>query len=176
MNNIELFESRVHALDAAWAKRQAVIEKYAPKGFRVANTGDIPRYYCTHTVGEEEAAKHKRSPFSWALSNHPDLALLPEFDPGEVVIVIAEGRTHSGKYGLVHSYVVDKWDGDGYRILDAVNVDFGSGIVGYPCSALTKAEIPKPVMDFLMAKFEKGGLRNRVHEKVDEAFGADKEV
>lgn len=168
MTNLELFKDAA-TLDAMWLKRQAVLEKYTPGLFGSCNYGDIEEYYATHTVGKAEAAKHLRRPFEWAMCDTPDYALLPEYDPDSIVMGSEPGVDWYGKYGIVKGYALDSWY-HGYRMLYYVHVDFGSGIQKCQCPWLKKADVPKAVMDFLIAKFADGGLKERVHEKVDEAF------
>lgn len=115
------------------------------------------------------------SVFKWAFRGHVDLALLPEFRAGEPVI------SDDGRCGVVVkcSPAYDSRCGDGDDpILDSVVVDFGDTEVTCRCRSLKKAEIPKHVMDFMLKKLSsdtaKAEMRERVHEKVDEAFNENK--
>ena len=152
-------------------KRREVIDKFSVGMFGISNPGDFDKYNSTHTVNmDKDRDNHLMSPFAWGLRSIPDLALQDEFDPGQVVV-----DKKTGKYGIVEGYVLDRWENlgsgsYGFRILDTVNVDFGDCRSACICSSIEKAKIPKNVMDLLCAKFEKEGLKERVHEKVDEAF------
>lgn len=170
MTNLELFKD-ANVLDAMWAKRQRVIAEISAHQFGVCNPGDIEKYYATHTVGSEEAARHAQSPIHWAMSE-ADTALLGDFDPGQPVVGSEPGTDYFGKYGIVRLYDNSTWAGEGFRVLRDVYVDFGDG--GYrqcKCKWLKKADIPQNVLDFVMEKCRRDdGLKKRVHEKVDEAF------
>lgn len=175
MTNIELFKD-ANVLDAMWAKRQRVIAEISANQLRVSNPGDLQKYYATHTVGHEAAAKYAQSPIHWALSE-ADMALLEAFDPGQPVVGIEPGTEYFGKYGIVRLYDGSTWaDGEkgfkGFRVLRDVYVDFGDGSLRQcKCKWLAKADIPQNVLDFVTAKYGRdGGLKERVHEKVDEAF------
>lgn len=172
MTNIELFKNP-NVLDAMWAKRQRVIAEISAHQFGVCNPGDIEKYYATHTVGSEEAARHAQSPINWAMSE-ADTALLKNFDPGQPVVGSEPGLEWSGKYGIVRGYDSSTWTGSdhGFRVLRDVYVDFGDGSLRQcKCKWLVKADIPQNVLDFVIAKCQRDdGLKKRVHEKVDEAF------
>lgn len=172
MTNIELFKYS-NVLDDMWAKRQRVVAEISAHQHGVCNSGDVSRYYATHTVGSEEAARHAQSPIHWALAE-ADTALLEDFDPGQPVVGSEPGTDWFGKYGIVRCYDNSTWGGggDGFRVLRDVYVDFGDGgLKQCKCKWLKKADIPKNVLDFVMAKCRRDdGLKERVHEKVDEAF------
>ena len=174
MTNIELFKDS-NTLDAMWAKRQRVIAEISAHQHGVCNPGDLPRYYATHTIGHEEAANYVQTPIHWALSE-ADLALLEEFEPGQPVVGSEPGVDWFGKYGIVRLYDNSTWAGSdcGFRVLRDVYVDFGDGgLRQCKCKWLKKADIPQNVLDFVMAKCQKDdGLKERVHEKIDEAFSS----
>ena len=117
-----------------------------------------------------------RSAFEWAFRNYVDLALLPEFKVGEPVI------SDDGRCGVVvkckPEYDSRSGDADD-PILDTVVVDFGDTKENCRCRFLKKAEIPKHVMDFMLKKLgsdtAKAEMKERVHEKVDEAFDENRE-
>lgn len=151
--NIDLAAGDPGRLCAMWVYRHQILE-HAGKG--------IPDSYNISPV---------RSAFEWAFRRHVDLALLPEFRVGEPVI------SDDGRCGVVvkcsPSYDSRCGNMDD-SILDAVVVDFGNTKVICRCRSLKKAEIPKHVMDFMLKKLSsdtaKAEMRERVHEKVDEAF------
>ena len=171
MTNLELFRT-AEKLDAAWKKRQKIIFEQGGGTKYINGTVDTTEFNATHTVSAEVAKNFQYSPFAWALSGSVDLALQPEFEPGQVVVVEQPGSSLHGKCGVITGYALTRW-GREYRILDRVYVDLGDGLHDISCEVLKKATIPKVVMDFLMAKFQKEGLKERVHQKVDEAFGSD---
>lgn len=116
------------------------------------------------------------SAFKWAFRNYVDLALLPEFRAGEPVI------SDDSRCGVVVkcSPAYDSRSGGADDpVLDAVVVDFGDTKEICRCRFLKKAEIPKHVMDFMLKKLSsdtaKAEMRERVHEKVDEAFNEKRE-
>lgn len=170
MTNIELFKD-ADVLDAMWAKRQRVIAEISAHQFGVCNPGDVKKYYATYTVGSEEAAKHMQSPIHWALAE-ADTALLGEFDPGQPVVGSEPGTEYFGKYGVVRGYDNSTWAEGGFRVLRDVYVDFGDGRLRQcKCKWLKKADVPQNVLDFVLAKCRRDDrLKERVHEKVDEAF------
>ena len=163
MTNIELFKD-ADVLDAMWAKRQRVIDEIS------AHQGDVDMYHVTHTASPEEAARYVQSPIHWALSE-ADTALLEDFDPGQPVVGSEPGTDWFGRYGIVEGYDGSTW-APRFRVLRNVYVDFGGGkLLVCRCKWLKKADIPKNVLDFAMAKCRRDdGLKERVHERVDEAF------
>lgn len=156
--NIDLAAGDPDRFWAMWADRNLILDKVG-KG--------IPDSYNVNPV---------RSAFRWAFRNSVDLALLPEFRVGEPVI------SDDGRCGVVvqchPEYDSRSGDADD-PILDTVVVDFGDTEDFCRCRFLKKAEIPKHVMDFMLKKLSretaKAEMRDRVHEKVDEAFDENRE-
>lgn len=156
--NIDLAEGDPGMLWAMWVARHQILE----------DDGEgIPDSYNDRPV---------HSAFKWAFRGDVDLALLPEFRVGEPVI------SDDGRCGVVvkchPSYDSCCEDADD-PILDEVVVDFGDSKGACKCRFLKKAEIPKHVMDFMLKKLSsdtaKAEMRERVHEKVDEAFDENRE-
>lgn len=100
-------------------------------------------------------------PFIW-LYKYCDRALLPEYEPGKLVV------DSEGRYGVV----LKRWTEDGDKMLNVscVLVDFRgtSGEVILRAEKLKPASFPPELVAFALA--DKNGIKKKVHEKVEEAF------
>jgi hypothetical protein len=170
MTNAELFENNSALINQMWQKRQKIIDEGSKHQFDVNNPGDYQKYHATHTVNVEEHPELKNNPINWAISDKPDVALKPEYDPGSLVFGLPNPRSEcwTGHYGIVKGYYLDFWSDkecNNFRILNMVEVDWGGniGVVAADCNFLKKADIPSNVFDFAMRlaedKVRKEGVR-----------------
>lgn len=102
-------------------------------------------------------------PFKW-LYKYCDKALLPEYEPGKLVV------DPEGHYGVI----LERWTEDEDKMLtvNCVVVDFRgtAGKVALRVDKLKPAVFPPELVAFAFA--DKNGLKEKVHEKVEEAFNA----
>lgn len=173
MTNAELFENNSALINQMWQKRQKIIDEGSKHQFDVCNPGDYQKYHATYTVNVEEHPELKNNPINWAISDRPDTALKPEYDPGSLVFGLPNPMSSTkecwvGHYGIVKGYYLDVWSDkecDNFRVLNMVEVDWGGkiGIVAADCKFLQKADIPSNVFDLAMRlaedKIRKEGVR-----------------
>lgn len=154
-SNEELFKCDRNSLIAAWREYGKLINDFLERNKgtdneRNAEQGGFAKW---PTI----------NPFEW-LYKHPDTALLPEFEPGNLVV---DGVN---RYGVV----LERRLGRSYNHMWAVEcllVDFKGtrGEVVVDADSVRPAKLPKEFVDFAMGGNMKG-LKDRVHEKVEEAF------
>lgn len=157
MTNAELFENNSALINQMWQKRQKIIDEGSRHQYDVSNPGDYQKYHATHTVNVQGRPELKNNPINWAISDRPDTALKPEYDPGSLVFGLPNPRSEcwAGRYGIVRGYYLDMWadkEGNNFRVLNMVEVDWGGkiGVVAADCNFLKKADIPSNVFDLAM--------------------------
>lgn len=151
MTNGELFNGDMNKLFAAWNEYRKILGDFFDKNPDRDHGGFARVPLC--------------NPFTW-LFKTCDTALLPEFDPGKLVVDSA------GHYGIVVERTAGQICDHEYR-LNCVLVDFrgSAGRVFMEADKLKSAEFPPELIEFAISG-KKDGLKEKVHEKVEEAFNA----
>lgn len=129
----------------AWNEYKKIIEDTRP--------GSEPRFAITN-------------PFYW-LAKPADSAIHESFKPGRLVV---DSQKH---YGIVIERRAEVYSNCPEPTIDQVVVDFKGtkGLVIEKVSDLKPAEFPQELLDFaVFGKNEE--LKEKVHEKVEEAFNA----
>ena len=152
MTNEELFPKE--QLLPAWKAYCAIVEPLLESRKKSG---------CSNPDYDGYAWRPVKDPFKW-LYKYCDRALLPEYEPGKLVV------DSEGHYGVI----LQRWTEDQDRMLtvNCVVVDFRgtSGRVAFRADKLKPAAFPPELVEFAFA--DKNGLKEKVHEKVDEAFNA----
>lgn len=151
MTNEKLFGCDRKVLFAAWNEYRKIVGDFIDKNPKNDHGGFARVPLC--------------NPFTW-LWKTCDTALLPEFEPGKLVVDSA------GHYGIVVERTPGQIYDHEYR-LNCVLVDFRgtAGRVIMDADKLKPAEFPPELIEFAVSG-KKDGLKEKVHEKVEEAFNA----
>lgn len=154
MTNEELFSKGSTSLLSAWKAYCAIVEPALEK--RKMSGCSNPDY-------NEHAWYPVSNPFTW-LYKCCDTALLPEYEPGKLVV------DSKGHYGIVLERRIE--DYDRMMRVNFLVVDFcgTSGKVIVRAEELKPAAFPPELVTFAFA--DKNGLKEKVHEKVEDAFNA----
>lgn len=158
-SNEELFKCDRNALITAWREYGKFINDFLARNKGTANERNAEQggFAKWPTV----------NPFEW-LYKHPDAALLPEFDPGNLVV---DDKKHYGvilerRLGCVYNHM---WS------IECLLVDFRGtiGEVIVQADRVKPATFPPELVKFAFGdKKGKEKLKKKVHEKVEEAFNA----
>ena len=154
MTNEELFKHNVVAMMSAWKEYGKIVEAFLAK---TKSDGK------DHEMGGF-ARRPILNPFAW-LYKTCDTALLPEFTPGGLV------KDSRGRYGVILKTEVGQAYDHEWRV-NCMLVDFKGtcGEMVVEAEGVEKAEFPPELVEFALSG--KGGLKEKVHEKVEEAFNA----
>lgn len=156
MTNEEMYGCNRGLLLSEWKEYGRVVRKYLEKA---------PR-------GEDGSGGFEMepvdNPFEW-LYKVCDTALMPEFAPGRLVV------DDQGRYGVVLERMVGSILDHECRV-DVVLVDFKTAVgkVKMDADKLRPAEFPPEFLDFA-SSYKSGGLNDRIHDKIDEAFDEEEE-
>ena len=150
MTNEELFHK--DQLLSAWNVYCAIVEPILESRKKSGCSNPDYSGYAWHPVND---------PFKW-LYKDCDRALLPEYGPGKLVV------DSEGRYGVILKRLTE--DYDKMLTVDKVLVDFRGtlGEVIVAADSVKKAEFPPELLEFALSG--KNGLKEKVHEKVEEAF------
>lgn len=158
-SNEKLFNCNKSALITAWREYREFMRDFLARNRGTANEGKAEQGGFARWPID--------NPFEW-LYKHPDTALLPEFEPGNLVVdsekrygVILERRI-----GYVYNHM---W------AIECLLVDFRGtiGEVIVDADKVKPASFPPELVEFAFGdKKGKEKLKNKVHEKVEEAFNA----
>jgi len=154
-SNEELFKCDRNALITAWREYGKFMNDFLARNKGTANERNAEQGGFAKCPIE--------NPFEW-LYKHPDTALLPEFDPGNLVV------DDKNRYGVI----LERRLGRAYNHMWAIEcllVDFRGtiGKVIVDADSVKPAKFPKELVEFAMGG-NMGGIKDRVHEKVEEAF------
>lgn len=154
MTNEELFNCDRNALMSAWVEYGKIVGSYLDKskgtsGESVAEQGGFAR--CPML-----------NPFDW-LYKSSDGALVSDFEPGKLVV---DGEN---RYGVILERRVGRCYNHMWN-LDCILVDFRgtAGKVIVEVDMVKPAEFPKELVEFALGG--KSEMKNKVHEKIEEAF------
>ena len=149
MTNGELFNGDMNKLFAAWNEYRKIEGDVIDKNPKSDYGGFARVPLC--------------NPFTW-LFKTCDTALLPDFDPGKLVV------DSEGRYGVVVERTTGRIYDHEFR-LNWVIVDFRGtkGSVVMDAEKLKPAKFPPELIEFAIGS-QKEGLKEKVHEKVEEAF------
>lgn len=152
MTNEELFPKE--QMLSAWKAYCAIVEPLLESRKKSGCSNPDYNGYAWRPVND---------PFTW-LYKYCDKALLPEYEPGKLVV------DSEGHYGVI----LQRWTEDQDKMLtvNCVVVDFRGtcGKVAIRVDKLKPAAFPPELVAFAFA--DKNGLKEKVHEKVEEAFNA----
>lgn len=115
------------------------------------------KVYNRYADYEREKGYDKFRSFAKFLLEDVDYYQLDSFlwDKGELV------KTYDGKIGVTTGWAVVGFSQPHY----AVKVDTADGVKTYSADALSEADVPPAVLEYV-----KSTLQGKVHDKVDEAF------
>lgn len=154
-SNEELFKCDRNALLTAWREYGKFINDFLDRNKGTDNERNA-----------EQGGFAKwptQNPFEW-LYKQPDTALLPEFAPGSLVV------DDGNRYGVI----LERRLGCAYNHMWAIEcllVDFRGtrGAVIVEADSVRPAKFPKELVEFAIGG-NMEGIKDRVHEKVEEAF------